>query len=120
VWLIFFVLNILINGTIQFALGADMHAWKDSSTSNILFGFVQYGIMFTVVPLILIKSWETVRQSAFLIPLCIALAAITFALVYRGVRTKVLALVAERKEKKTKITWQSFHAVCSFQARFGV
>jgi len=94
VWIIFFALNILINGTIPFALGADMHAWKDSPASNILFGFVQYGVMFTVVPLILIKGWETVRQPAFLVPLCVALAAITFALAYRGVMAiAILVLV---------------------------
>lgn len=85
VWIIFFISNVIIHGTIPFALGADMHAWKESSTNNLLFGFGQYGVMFTVVPLILIKGWETVRQPAFMIPLCMVVIAITFALVFRGV-----------------------------------
>lgn len=85
VWCIFFLLAVLLNGTVQFAFGADMRTWKGSFIDNILFGFIQYGVMFTVVPILLIKGWETIRQPAFLIPLCIALAAITSALVYRGV-----------------------------------
>lgn len=94
VWGVFFVINILINGSIPFALGADLRAWKESSISNILFGFVQYAMMFMVVPLILIKGWETVRQPAFLIPLCIAIVAITFALVYRGVMAIAVLVLA--------------------------
>lgn len=94
VWGIFFLLNILLNGTIPFVLGADLHAWKASLPHAILFGFVQYAIMFTVIPLILIKGWGTIRQPAFLIPLCIAVAAITFSLVYRGVMAIAVLVLA--------------------------
>ena len=85
VWCVFILLNIAINGTIPFVLGNDLRGWSTSRVQTLLFGLVQYGIMFTVVPLILIKGWETVRQPMFLIPLCVAVIAITFALVYRGV-----------------------------------
>lgn len=84
VWAIFFTLNILLNGTIPFILGADMRAWKASALSSVLFGLVQYGIIFTLVPLILIKGWDTVRQPAFLVPLCIGLAAMSLSLIYHG------------------------------------
>lgn len=94
VWAIFFVINIVINGTIPFAFGIDMHAWKASSTGNILFGLIQYAIMFMVVPLVLIKGWKTVRQPAFLIPLCIAVLATTFALIYRGVMAIAVLILA--------------------------
>jgi hypothetical protein len=79
VWCIFFVLLILLNGTIPFALGADLHAWTGSPIKSILLGFVVYGILFLAVPLILIKGWETVRRPAFLLPLCLAVLGVTFS-----------------------------------------
>lgn len=91
VWGIFFIINILINGTIPFLLGADLHDWKASVVSSLLYGFIQYGIMFLLVPLILVKGWMSVRQPAFLIPLGVAMLAISLSLVYRGVM--VIALV---------------------------
>ena len=94
VWSIFLAINILLNGTVQFALGMDLHAWVNSSAHSILFGLVQYAFMFLVVPLVLIKGWTTVRQPAFLIPLCIAVAAITFSLVYRGVMAIAVLVLA--------------------------
>lgn len=85
VWCVFIVLNVAINGTIPFVLGHDLRAWSTSPVQSLLFGFVQYGIMFTVVPLILIKGWETVRQPGFLILLCLAVAALTFWNLLRGI-----------------------------------
>jgi hypothetical protein len=76
-WCIFFVLLVIFNGTIPFALGVDLRAWTVSLFKSVLLGFIFYGILFLAVPLILIKGWTTVRQPEFLIPLCIAMLAIT-------------------------------------------
>jgi hypothetical protein len=76
-WCIFFVLVVLFNGTIPFALGLDLHAWTGSILKSILFSFVFYAVLFLAVPLILIKGWETIRQPAFLYPLCVAILAIS-------------------------------------------
>ncbi len=79
VWAIFFVLLVLYNGTIPFALGVDLHAWTASPVKSILFGLIFYSGMFLVVPLVLIKGWDTVRQPAFLLPLALAVLGITFS-----------------------------------------
>ncbi len=80
VWGIFIVLAVLLNGTIPFALGMDLHAWTASPLKTVLFSFVFYAIMFTALPITLIKGWETVRQRGFLAPLCLAILGITLAL----------------------------------------
>lgn len=77
-WGIFFVLVVVFNGTIPFMLGVDLHAWTGSTIKSILFAFVFYAILFLTVPLVLIKGWQTVRQPAFLYPLCLAMLGITF------------------------------------------
>lgn len=77
-WGIFFILVVIFNGTIPFLLGVDLHAWTDSALKSILFAFIFYAVLFLAVPLILIKGWKTVRQPAFLYPLCLAMLAITF------------------------------------------
>jgi len=77
-WIVFFVLLVLFNGTIPFAFGADLHAWTQSPLKLIPFGFLFYGILFMVVPLVLIKGWGTVRRPGFLVPLCVAVLGVTF------------------------------------------
>ena len=57
--------------------GVDLHAWTASPLKSILLAFVVYAVLFLAVPLVLIKGWDTVRQPAFLVPLCLAMAAIT-------------------------------------------
>jgi len=76
-WCIFFVLVVLFNGTIPFALGVDLQAWTGSPLKSVLFAFVFYAVLFLAVPLVLIKGWGTVRQPAFLYPLCLAMLAIS-------------------------------------------
>ncbi len=93
VWGIFFIINVIVNGTIPFIMGTDMHTWKSSTTSNLLYGLVQYGIMFLVVPMILVKGWQTARQPAFLFPLILAVLAITFSLIYRGIMAFALLII---------------------------
>ncbi len=94
VWGIFIVLNILINGTIAFLLGRDLHAWTASPLKSFLFNFVQYGIMFLAVPLILTKGWGTVRQPAFLLPLLLAILSFTLRDVYRPVAAIAVFVLA--------------------------
>lgn len=84
-WGIFIIINVIINGTIPFALGSDMRSWVYSKTHLILVGLFVYGVIFLTVPLILIKGWQTVRQPAFLIPLLIAILAIPLFDVFRGI-----------------------------------
>lgn len=76
VWGIFIVLLVILNATIAFALGADLHAWTHSQAKAILFDLIIYAGLFLVVPLILTKGWKTVRQPAFLLPLLIAVIGI--------------------------------------------
>src|SRR5512147_3041295 len=76
-WCVFFALVLLINGTIPFMLGADLHAWTSSAIKSVLFTFLFYGVLFLAVPLILLKGWEVVRQPAFLYPLILAMLAVT-------------------------------------------
>lgn len=93
-WGVFIVLNILLNGTIPFLLGKDMHVWTASPIKSVLFNVVQYSIVFLVLPLILTKGWDTVRQPAFLLPLTLAIFAITLRTFIRPVATiAVLVLV---------------------------
>jgi hypothetical protein len=77
-WGIFFVTAVLINGTVPFMLGVDVHAWTQSAAKSVLLSFVVYAVLFLAVPLVLIKGWETVRQPAFWLPLGLAMATITF------------------------------------------
>lgn len=90
-WGVFFVVNIVLNGTIPFALGVDMHGWTASTAKAILSPLVIYGLLFLVMPLILTKGWRTVRQPAFLVPLMIAVAGVGLWSVFRGIG--VLAVI---------------------------
>lgn len=94
VWLVFIVLNVAVNGTIPFLLGHDLRAWSESPWKLMLVGFVGYGLLFTVVPLVLIKGWATVRQPAFLFPLCVAVMAMTLFNVFRGVMFIAVLILA--------------------------
>ncbi len=78
VWCVFIVLAVLVNGTIPFALGVDLHAWTASPIRSVLLAFVFYAVLFLAVPLLLIKGWQTVRQPAFLLPLVVAMLGVTF------------------------------------------
>ncbi len=78
VWCVFIVLAVLVNGTIPFALGADLHAWTASPAKSVLLAFVFYAMLFLAVPLVLIKGWDTVRRPAFLLPLGLAMLGVTF------------------------------------------
>jgi len=94
VWGIFTLVFVLLNGTIPFILGADMHAWTSSTTRTVLLSLVIYAGIFMVVPLILIKGWKTVRQPGFLYPLLLGIVAITLSLVVRGVMVIGVIVIA--------------------------
>ena len=94
VWAVFMLVAILINGTIPFALGADLHGWTTSATKGILFALAIYGGMFLVVPLVLVKGWKTVRQPGFLLPLSIAVLSLTFWELLRGIGVVAIASIA--------------------------
>jgi len=94
VWGVFILFNILLNGTIPFLLGSDLSAWTASPLKNFLFNFIQYSMMFLVIPLILTKGLDVIRQPTFLIPLTIAILAMTLRTFVRPVSTiAVLVLV---------------------------
>jgi hypothetical protein len=93
-WLVFILANLLINGTIPFAMGMDMRAWSQSTVKFLLVGFIVYGLLFTAAPLILTKGWETIRQRAFLLPLCLAVLATTFSLVLWRVNAIAILVLA--------------------------
>jgi hypothetical protein len=59
-----------------------------------LVGFAVYGMLFMVFPLILIKGQETVRQRSFLLPLSLAVMAVTLSLVLRGINAITVIVLA--------------------------
>jgi hypothetical protein len=76
VWVTFFCVNVLLNGTIPFALGNDLRSWTYSLAKDVLYHAVIYAGLFLLVPLIVVKGWPHVRQPAFLVPLLVAAVAI--------------------------------------------
>jgi len=75
-WGAFMILAVLINGTLPFILGYDLHAWTGSTTKIILFSLLIYGGVFLVVPLVTTKGWQVVRQPAFFVPVALAIVGI--------------------------------------------
>lgn len=93
-WVVFMAVNVVHHGTIQFILGSDMQGWVYSSTHLALSGFLVYGLIFLVAPLIMVKGWQTVRQPAFLIPLAAAVVSASLWSSLRGIGLVIiLALV---------------------------
>ncbi len=93
-WLIFLVSMILLNGTIPFLLGYDMHAWTVSPVKHLLLSLLIYGGLFFIAPLVLLKGWSTVRQPGFLFPCLAALIAITLWSSVRGIAAVVVIVYA--------------------------
>jgi membrane protease YdiL (CAAX protease family) len=93
-WGVFILAAILINGTIPFILGKDLHAWTASPTKDVLFNLVTYSGIYLVVPLLLTKKWETVRQPGFLFPLIVAIIAMTLRTFVRPVAALAVLAIA--------------------------
>jgi len=90
-WGVFIVLAVIINGTLPFILGFDLHTWTYSPLKDVVFNLIVYGGLFLVVPLVLTKGWATVRQPAFFLPLIMAVLAMTLRTFFRP--TAVLAVI---------------------------
>lgn len=93
-WGAYIILTILINGTIPFALGKDVHAWTASSQKDVLANLIVYGLIFLFVPLILTKGWDTVRQPGFLLLLLLAFLAMTLRTYLRPVSAIAVLVLA--------------------------
>ena len=76
-WCIFIVLNVLLHGTIPFALGRDLRPWIASVPHDVLYHLIIYALLFLVTPVVLVKGWNVVKQPGFLFPLLCAVVAIT-------------------------------------------
>jgi len=90
-WGVFIALAVIINGTLPFILGFDLHTWTYSPLKDIAFNLIIYGGLFLVVPLVLTRGWATVRQPAFFLPLIIAVLAMTLRTFFRP--TAALAVI---------------------------
>ena len=84
-WGLYIALAILLNGTIPFLLGRDMREWTFSPIKDVLVNLVVYSLVFLVLPLGLVKGWQTIRQPAFLLPLALAIGAMTLRTYIRPV-----------------------------------
>jgi hypothetical protein len=84
-WGVFIALAVIINGTIPFILGFDLHIWTYSPLKDVAYNLIIYGGLFLVVPLVLAKGWSTVRRPAFFLPLIIAVLAITLRTFFRPI-----------------------------------
>lgn len=93
-WGVFIGVTVLVNGTILFILGVDMQEWTYSPIKDVLFNLVTYSGLYLVVPLILIKGWATVRQRAFLVPLTVAVVAMTARTFVRPVAVLAVIMLA--------------------------
>jgi hypothetical protein len=93
-WVIFFGCLVLLNGTIPFLLGLDLHAWTVSPAKRFLLSLLIYGGLCFCAPLILVKGWAVVRRPGFLLPCLAALAAITFWSTLRGIAAVVVVVYA--------------------------
>src|SRR5512135_586017 len=92
-WCVFFVLLVIFNGTVPFALGVDLHSWTASPLKSFLFGLLFYGLLFLVIPLVLIKGWDTVRRPAFLLPLIVAVIGVAcWRFFWPGVAVEIAVL----------------------------
>ncbi|MCX6566032.1 MAG: hypothetical protein NTW38_06360 [Candidatus Aminicenantes bacterium] len=90
-WGVFIALAVIMNGTIPFILGFDLHKWTYSPLKDVAFNLILYGGLFLVVPLVLTKGWATVRRPAFFLPLIIAVLAMTLRTFFRP--TAALAVI---------------------------
>ncbi len=94
IWLIFFGCLALLNGTIPFLLGRDLHAWTVSPAKHYLLSLLIYGGLCFIAPLILVKGWTVVRRPGFLLPCLAALVAITLWSTLRGIAAVVVIVYA--------------------------
>jgi hypothetical protein len=90
-WGVFIALAVIINGTIPFILGFDLHTWTYSPLKGVAFDLIIYGGLFLIVPIVLTKGWAIVRRPAFFLPLIVAILAMTLRTYFRP--TAALAVI---------------------------
>lgn len=93
-WLAFLLTAILMNGTVPFLLGADLHAWTSSSLKSILFSFSGYAVLFFLAPLLLVKGGGILRRPEILLPVLAGMAAFTFWRFLPGIAAVGVAVLA--------------------------
>jgi hypothetical protein len=93
-WGVFFITAILLNGTIPFLFGADLHAWTFSPLKDVLFNLLVYSGLFLVAPLALTKGRSVLRQPGFWLPLLLAVAGITLHTFFRPAAALVVIVLA--------------------------
>jgi hypothetical protein len=76
-WGVFFITAILLNGTILFPFGADLHAWTFLPLKDVLFNLLVYSGLFLVAQLALTKGRSMLCHPGFRLPLLLAVAGIT-------------------------------------------
>ena len=76
-WCAFFVVTIAINGTPLFLLGYDLHRWTYSIAKGGLLFFINYGLLFLVAPLLLLKGRKQILKPAIFLPLICAVFSVT-------------------------------------------
>lgn len=75
-WVVFFCLAVVLNGTLPFMAGVDLRAWTYSRWKGVLFDPLIYGCLFLAGPVLLVKGRSVARQPSMFIPLMIAVAAL--------------------------------------------
>lgn len=90
-WLAFFGVAVVLNGTVPFAAGRDLHAWSDSRLKSALFGVLVYGALFMAGPVVLEKGGAAARRPTVWVPLVLAAAALGLRLLVRPVALVAVA-----------------------------
>lgn len=93
-WVVFIALAIVVNGTIPFALGADLRPWTGSLIRSVIIHFAFYAGLFLVAPLVIVKGWSTVGRPAFFLPLLLAVLAIGLRPFFRPSVALVVVVLA--------------------------
>lgn len=90
-WGTFFCLALVLNGTLPFVAGGDLHAWTYSPAKDVLFGLVVYGGLFMAGPVLLVKDRAVIRRPGFWVPLVLGVTALGARALFRP--SAVIALL---------------------------
>ena len=90
-WIAFFCLVVVFNGTVPWLAGVDLHPWTYSRAKSVLFDLLFSGGLCMVGPVLLAKGRSVVRQPSFLIPLVAGVMALALRSFFRP--SALLALV---------------------------
>lgn len=93
VWAVFLVVFSLINGTVPFLLGVDLRWWSTSVPKRQLIGTLVYGVLFLVVPVVLVVGRRALRDGELALALVFALVALALQPAARGAGVVVLVVI---------------------------